>query len=457
MNPQDLPASAAALRELAGQLWQKQAWAEALPLHEALCRLPEATGWDFYRLARILSKLEQHEAALEACRAAWQRFPGERPEGLRNLYGWSIYRTELRPLASGRPEDGEEAESAAAGPGADGRLVRAIRAAEAVCQLTRQEPYSPYTRTVLALAKMLRRQARWQELEQWTARLDPARLSPQPWRSGGEREMASELETWYGYRTRALLGMERWEECAGLCLRYEQQGLKPHYDWDVWIPFYRAQALHALGRLEEAAELTGRLLAKKRAACLLRFRARLYRECGQPERAWQTALDGALELQEPKNDPQLLVLLAELAAGRGDLEAARRHVELAAVARLAEDWKIPEALRQQAAALGATFPERASEADSSRLFRELRSWWWAALEAAEPRDSGTVERVLAGGSGFLRSDGGQTLYFRDGRLRDLAPGLRVSFWVRPSWDAKKQRVSSCAIRLRSGAGGRAQR
>lgn len=53
---------------------------------------------------------------------------------------------------------------------------------------------------------------------------------------------------------------------------------EPHYEWDIWVPNYEAQSLAVLGGQQEAGAVLDRILPKKRAAWLLRFRARLDRE-----------------------------------------------------------------------------------------------------------------------------------------------------------------------------------
>lgn len=455
MTLQENPQAAEELRRLAQQQMEAGAFELARPTLESLCALPEAGGWDYYRLARVQYKLGRHEEALQACREAWKRLPDPRPEALRNLYGWCIYQSRLRraSVGTGAPEADEPSDALQQ---AEGRLSEAVRAAEAICQLTAPGSCSPYNKAVLALSRMLKQRARWEALEQWTGRLDPATLSAAPLRledpgGGRPRVLASELETWYGLRCRALLELGRWQDCIDLCQRYEASGLRPHHDWDVWIPSYQARALEALGRRDEAAGLLDRLLARKRAPALLRLRAELWRAAGEADRAWQTALDGALELPEAKNDPALISLLEELAAARGEAEAARRHLELALLLRTAEGWRIAEPLRRRAAERGVPLPDGDARRRLRSVFAELHRWWWQQLEAVEPRQEGTVELVRER-AGFLRTAAGTSLYFDPRDLRGAAPGQRVSFWVRPNWDAKKQRVAPRAIRLRKAGG-----
>lgn len=448
MTAREQEQRAAVLRGQARKPAAPEDYAEALARYEQLCRLPEAKNWDFYHLAKCLYKTGRYQEALEACRQAWKRFVDPRPAALRNLSAWCLYQLELKRLPGG-----DDASEDVDGAGRRQRIVEpAVEAARRICNLTGQEPGSPYTRTILRLAQLLKKEQQWDEVERWTAKLDPARLSPvpAPWHGAGQgpgRTLASEQETWLALRARALLELGRHEDCIAICRQYEQSVAEPHYDWDVWVPYYEAQALAALGRRPEAEAVLERILPKKRAAWLLRLRAGLYRQAGDDGRAWQTALDAALELAGPEKDPRLLEMLAELAQARGQDEAARRHLELLLAARQEAGWGIPDRLRQLAAEMGVAAGNQGSRDNCRRLFAGLRRWWWQQLESVEPRSSGTVERVLGRG-GFLRCDDGLSLYFLADELRQPEPGMRVSFWVRPNWDAKRQRVAPRAIRLR---------
>ena len=426
--------------------------AEALERYEALVQLPEAGEWDFFEVARCLHRAGNHLRALEACHQAWARFAEPRPRALLNLAGWCLFRLHEKSLLECAAEvKGEQTVAPVRKPRPEA-VVAAVEAAHRACCQAVQESGSLYRQAILKLAQILKGGQQWLEMEQWTAKLDPAQLSATPLqlravgRKSG-RTIASELETWLALRARALLELGRHEECIAVCQQYKQAISQPHYDWDVWVPSYEVQALAALGRREEAEAVLDRILPKNRASWLLRFRAQLYAEAGDADRAWQTALDAALELAQPEKDPRLLETLAWMAEARGQTEAARRHVELLLAMKKAEGERIPDFLGQKAAALQVTVSDMVSRDHCRRLLFELRRWWWQQLEAVEPRSCGTVERLL-GREGALRSDDGQSLYFMAGELLRPEPGQRVDFWVRPHWDAKKRQLVPRAIRLR---------
>jgi tetratricopeptide (TPR) repeat protein len=440
-------------RDQARNLYKQGHYAQALQLYDAICKTSEATGWDLYFTANSLYKLDRYTEAREVCRRAWKLFSDAKPDAFRKLSGRCVYQCDLKPLVPADTDETEDSESGHFEDGQTDRIHRATKAAQSICEITSQGNGSPFARAVLTLSKILKRAGRWQQLEEWTARLDPSILSPDPWmptrpdQTGKTREIASELETWYGYRTKALLQTERHAECVDLCEQYERAGLKPHYDWDVWVPFYRAQSLRALGRKEEAHSIIDRILPKKRAASILRIKALLLQDDGDLERAWQVALDGALELREAKNDPKIILQLARLALLRRDLEAARRHFQLILATWSSQDWTLPEPLRVEAENAGAVLSESATVARAGELFRELRRWWWKELEGVEPRATGVVESIT-GAAGFIRGTASDSFYFHARELRRATPGINVDFWVRESWDHKKGRVSKCATRVR---------
>jgi tetratricopeptide (TPR) repeat protein len=437
----------------ARSLYRLRYYAQALRLFEARCNTSAATCWDFYYLASSLYKLQRYNEAREACRRAWKMFPDPRPQCLRNLSGWCIYQLDLKRFVHGDADESEELESGYLEDGQAGRIQAATSAAQSICEITTPGDGSPFVRAVLTLARIFKSAARWQQLEEWTARLDPSILSSVPWmpdrpdKTGKRREIASELETWYGLRTKALLQMERHAECVDLCVQYERAGLKPHHDYDVWVPFYRAQSLRALGRREEAHSIIDHILRKKRAPCILRVKSQLLQDDGDVQGAWKVAIDGALELRDAKSDPKLILHLGRLARERADIDAARRHFQLILQTWASQDWKLSEALRVEAEDAGAVLSETATVAATDQLFRELQCWWWKELEAIEPRTTGVIE-TITGSGGFIRASDGSSIFFNARELKHAAVGVEVGFWIRESWDHKKDRVSQCAIRVR---------
>jgi hypothetical protein len=119
------------------------------------------------------------------------------------------------------------------------------------------------------------------------------------------------------------------------------------------VPYYRAQALRALNRRQEAHSTIDEVIRKKRAPSALRLKAALFLDDGNTEGAWKAALDGVFELHESKNDPELILMLARLSKERGEPDAARRHFELLLLTRSSQDWKVPEQLRVEAEDAGA--------------------------------------------------------------------------------------------------------
>jgi tetratricopeptide (TPR) repeat protein len=214
-------------RERARDLHRQGKFAQALTLYEDICRAPAANGWDLYFLASCLYKLERYTDAFDCCRRAWKIFSEPTPDALRNLCGWCVYHCELKPLVPSDSKDFEESDSdhPAEDVHAD-RIQRVTKAANSICEVTVQGSGSPYAKGLLTVSKILKRIGRWQQVEEWTAKLDPAILSREPWTppirdNGGKvREIASDLETWYGYRTKALLKVERYAECVELCQQY---------------------------------------------------------------------------------------------------------------------------------------------------------------------------------------------------------------------------------------------
>jgi hypothetical protein len=78
----------------------------------------------------------------------------------------------------------------------------------------------------------------------------------------------------------------------------------------------------------------------------------------------------------------------------------------------------------------------------------LQPSWWRAWVEAEPRSVGVVDN-LREKSCFLKMDNGKSMYCPARALPEHArQGLRVSCWIRRSFDRIKNRLSEQAIHVR---------
>jgi hypothetical protein len=423
-------------------------------------------GWDLYERAGEAYKAKDYQAALDLCRESWRAFGnGAKPEKLRNRYGFCIYYLELKPLAHADELEGEEEDK----PQPADRAARALKITETICSMTSQGQYSPYAVSLLALVKILKRnQGRWSDIATWTAKLNPDDLSAEPFpftdRDGKRRELASQLEQWYAARVRALMETEAFQECIALAEEYSRRFIEgrdenpfafasprrlAHYDYDVWIPSWQAKAMMCLQRAPEALSLADSLVSRKRLPATLALQSKSREATGDAVGSWVSALEAVHERVEPKHLLVAVERVMEVLEARNDKgDLWRKMVELLMRIRRTEDWRIPGALQTRAAEAGVIDSNLDRVADLQRVLGDLRPCWFGLWEQSEPRVRGTIE-TLRDKSAFLKMDGGKSVFCPTRSLPASArEGAPVSFWLRPSFDRKKNRFSEQAVEVR---------
>jgi hypothetical protein len=179
---------------------------------------------------------------------------------------------------------------------------------------------------------------------------------------------------------------------------------------------------------------------------------------GDPQRAWGLLVEAATDPASIALKVTLLDPMAECLVSLGRPQEARRHVQLSAAVRLARGWRIPQSTRRVAATLGLDLAAAAPRDDAVDLERDLMSGWRREHERGCPQAGGVVERLLPNGrAGFIRTEAGERVYFRvrsfNGARNLVAAGTKVSFRMKSSFDAVRQRpsVEAIAVRPRSPA------
>ncbi len=427
-----------AAKEQASALRKDKRYAEALAGYEQiLTQFPdEATEWERWGKADCLRRLDRQQEALEVCRDIYRTHPGFVQN--RNLYGWCVYDLEVRPVQGADPADSKTF----------------FKAAEAIVQLTKQGPYSPYERTVFVVLQHLKGRQIYpaDQILEWCDKLDPGQLStdPRPYtdRDGKEREEASPLERWYSYRTKALEELRRWDELIVVCNEALDLLSNYHYSDEIWFRRRIATAKGALGDYDAAiGDL--KAIVRQKPDWFIQFElARLLHLKGEDDAALEYAVDSALGAGELAYKWELFVLLGDLLAQQGETETAAQHYYLAAALRTEQGWRDDRELAERLRDLPP-----APDTRSREQARALESQWRAIKFADQARLTGEIERIDGGRrTGLIRDDGGRTHYFRykhfDSPRDRLMVGTKVSFFLQPSFDKSKNRESEEAVDIR---------
>ncbi len=426
------------LKDQANALRKDKQYAEALTIYEqVLTVFPDlATEWEHWGKADCLRRLDRQQEALDICRELYRTHPGFVQN--RNLYGWCVYDLEIKPVQSDEPADPKTF----------------FKAAEAITQLTKQEPYSPYERTVFVALQYLKGRQIYpaDQILGWCDKLDSGQLlaDPRPYtdKEGKEREEASPLEKWYSYRTKALEELRRWDELIVVCNEALDQLSNYHYSDEIWFRRRIATAKGALGDYDAAiGDL--KAIVRQKPDWFIQFElARLLHLKGQDDLALEYAVDAALGTGDLSYKWELFVLLGELLAAQGESEAAAQHIYLAAALRTEQGWREDRDLAERLRELPPAPEIRARE-----QARALEAQWRAIKFADQARLTGEISRVDGGRrTGIIRDDGGRTHYFRYKHFvsprERLMVGTKVSFFLQPSYDKSKNRDSEEAVDVR---------
>lgn len=382
-------------------------YAHALPIYEALWQQSDHTDkWLGWKYASCLRHTHQHERALEICRTVYKLDPEFSNNN--NLYGWLVYDTAIK-----QPEQDFD----------EGKF---IKAGEAIMRLTQQENYSPYEFAVFAVVKHYEKykdqnkKVPYRTILDWLDKLDPQALSDEGNSARDGEEYASRKEQWYGKRTKALLELGLFEECAAFCTEGLAQLKKLHNGNDVWLRNRRAECLVNLKRPEEALPDLEYVMERKPDAWVRHHYARALQQLGRLDEAIATACAIAIPPKGLGFRWEVYLDLGNMLNEKGENEQAAKHILLAYAIRQEEGWeKVPPALQ---AAIQRNQLSLEKTPSVKALHRELTPFWKSMKIRPKTSHKGVISALHSNGkSGNVRADDGKTYFFGIREYKGDAP------------------------------------
>ena len=286
----------------------------------------------------------------------------------------------------------------------------------------------------------------WDFLNELCAVIPPGRLATscdtiQVKRKGkiGPMELASDRETWYAIKSKALFETENYEECIEVSKKALETFEKFHYSNDAWFARRIALAKKHLGNATDALNELLSILKKKREWFIQYEIAVIYSENNELDKAYAYAVDAINNFGDLEYKVGLLAQLADILRLRGESELSFKHYMLAKLLRMQEGWKVPAAL--EAALHHAGQPQMPPD-QLPALRRELQSYWVSLKPQNQgQRLTGKIIKILHdndvnGTVGFIKYDGNKSIYFRlnvaDALRNKLRAGLEdVEFEISP--------------------------
>lgn len=416
------------LRTRANELRKSGVFEDAAALYEVLWKDEAHNEWDGWGYAFCLHKLHRTEEALDICRQVYRIAP-DMPQ-VRQVYAWCVYDLEIAL---------EEVHD----------VNRFLKAASGILKLVDQsDKFAPYTSTVLKVCRQLQQRNRNQDVLTWLDRLDAGLLSNEPFtitgKNGRDRKVPSDLQRYYTFRVKALNAMNRHDECRA-CVDEALEAVPVFVnDGDIWLLRLKALSLVAQGDLDTAFADLEELLHRKATWFLYNDLAGLAWRQGDRDTAWQYLLHALLDKTPAELRINVFQQAAEWHLKEGRTRDAALHVSLVLGIRKERGWPVRPGLQALSRSLNVSDQNLES---SSSLLKSLRSAWQKNLEKLEPRNRGTVDRILDDGcSGFVQTGDGNRYYFKSRSLQGLLrQGMEVSFRTEPGYDRKRDRPTVNAV------------
>ena len=286
---------------------------------------------------------------------------------------------------------------------------------------------------------------------QYLDAINPTSLSAEEFPStdpqGNQRMLASNQETWYAARSKALLKLQRFDDCIVCCEEALRIVQRFHYNNDSWFRYRIARCLKAKGQTKKAKEMILQILRTGFSHwCLMEMLFELSSEDGSVDEAMKYACACALSDPEHKMRVSFYAEFSNFLLEQNRIEEAMLHRRLVLLLRQENEWGL------KANQADWQFTEEIASMNQEEVLRRLRPFWKEIRDKDKVFYTGTVERILPNGrSGFIRSDRGESYYFV---ARDLiqnrqmpSEGTKVRFTLADKLDRSKGVIKKNAVEI----------
>ncbi len=426
--------SFSAMRQQAKQERTDKRYAEAVRHYERLWeQYPDAcdqwVGWEY---ADCLYRVQDYAGALAVCRSVYKQASDFAHN--RNLYGRCIYQLEMKASEVKNSQ-------------------QFLKAAKAITELTVQDPYSPYVKTVFKVVEYYKKNNHFDDMIMWLQKLDAENLSRTCGRftnsEGQERELASDWEKYHSLYVKALVMTKQYQAAIAACDQALTVITSFHNDNDIWFKWYMAKSYEALGDDQQALAILRDILRRRKEWFFYDALSKVYYSQNSYREAMLCAVKAALGAQQMLSTA-LLGRLAELFAREGQQEWAARQIELACALQLRKTTVLDNRLTDLARSYQVDVKNLQ---DANTLLRSLQQKWEQTINEMRILQCGEITKlILEGKAGFITGTDGNSYYFKSKNFSAkqgiLSVGSKVQFYGEESFDRKKNQVSFEAVGIR---------
>ena len=408
---------------------------QALPYCKKLYEAFSETSnlWDVHQYANCLKKLGNINAAELVCDSIYKQLVNneltneeEKPfRYIKKLYAWIIYEKYIKVLRTSNNVPDESL-----------LINKTMLLCNLICQNEQAVPSLSFC--IFQVAKYIIKNSGLvcnEKILLLFDNLDIERLSHEARKindeSGKERELASELEEFYRYKSEVLLRCKHFEECISCCNEAIEKIPQLHYNNEVWFERRVAQAFDGLGDIDKKIEKLDKLTVISDKWFLLSEIGNCYFRKKEHDKALYYMLRAVCTKDPDKMKVGLIESIGDVCNILGDKDFAQQNFLLAKTIRVENGWFIKDSLK------------RKIKEEQQFSYKEIRKNWIKKLYFIAGENKGKVIKLFPRNSGgFIQSDK-QTYYFQSknffGEADLIKLGDQVCYIIIDSYDKKKQK------------------
>lgn len=313
---------------------------------------------------------------------------------------------------------------------------------------------------VFKVVKSAKYSNRWEIVNEWIIKIDPASLSTEPMADKSGKRGWSDQALWYNYRINGLI--HKGDAEGAIVLVNETLERFPRQR--KFFLRLKALSYHHLGNLPESEKIYQDLCNKfKPDWWMLHEYARVVRDRGRREDALNLMYQAAKSNPKLESMVSLFMDIGMLCMTTQQYEDARVHLLLCEYIRNEKGWSVPQSLMNTINELDRTIVNSDKPPSLKEALSICRTKWIKLVDknynSEEPllnkrtARKGLVGKISLGNYArpfcFINSEGDESFFCKKSDLpSDSADGAEVIFDAIPSFDKKKNKESWRASNIR---------
>ncbi len=311
-----------------------------------------------------------------------------------------------------------------------------------IIKIVPQTDTSPLTKTIIKTSKILIRQRLYEQVISIIDFIDLDLLSDEPKiyedSNKKQKQYQSEKEAIYIYKSKALLRLNKLEECISCCNDALNFVNTFHHDNDIWLQVRIAKCFSKLGNIDDSFSRLHELSIKHNHWYIYYEIAKIYLLKEDFTTALHYMYRAAVSLDPPKVKVTLYFDIANILEKIGDTYNSNLHAQFVVNTRLEEDWNIPDKLRKLVNKIDGP------EINGPIKLHYLNNFWISKIHEFTGTHNGVVSKIHPNGKfGFVQSDKG-SYFFKTSSFfekRKVSTGDRIRFCIIDSYDRAKDRFT----------------